>query len=123
MRISLFFRSVRYALRGAHSLWRSEQNIRIQVCIGILVIVAAFFFPLEVWKRVILLLLVGMILILEAINSVFERIMDIVKPRLHPSVQDMKDMMAAAVLFASLSAVGIGTLLLLPYLTHWLREF
>lgn len=116
MNFSLFFRSIGHALHGARSLWRNEQNIRIQVFVGLLAIVLSFVFPLEVWKRIIVVLLVGMVLAIEAINSVFERIVDLVKPRLHPSVQDMKDIMAAAVLMVSAAALLIGMVIFLPYI-------
>ena len=68
------------------------------------------------WERVALLLLITAVLVLELINSVFERISDGLKPRLHPMVKDIKDIMAGAVFLSSLVAAIIGILIFWPYL-------
>ncbi|KKW34433.1 MAG: diacylglycerol kinase [Candidatus Giovannonibacteria bacterium GW2011_GWA2_53_7] len=114
MSVKAFLKSIRYALRGTGSLWRSEQNFRIQVLAGVIVLVLMTLLPLETWERILLLLLVASVLVLEAINSVIERLVDVLKSRIHPSVRDMKDIMAATVLFASVLAAVIGAMILLP---------
>ena len=116
------FKSFKYALRGFGHLWRSEQNFRIQIIAGVLAIAAAWSFPLEVWQRITIVLLVSMVLILEIINSVIERLVDVLKSRIHPSVRDMKDMMAAAVLLSSFVALVIGGIILYPYIVQlWMK--
>src|SRR3989338_4958851 len=116
------FKSFKYALRGVGHLWRSEQNFRIQIIAGVLAIAAAWSFPLEVWQRITIVLLVSMVLILEIINSVIERLVDVLKSRIHPSVRDMKDMMAAAVLLSSFVALVIGGIILYPYIVQlWMK--
>ena len=80
------------------------------------VVVAMLYFPLSMWERVALLLLITAVLVLELINSVFERISDGLKPRLHPMVKDIKDIMAGAVFLSSLVAAIIGILIFWPYL-------
>jgi diacylglycerol kinase len=54
------------------------------------------------------------VLVLELINSSMERLVDLVKPQLHESARDIKDLMAAAVLMASFFAVLIGLMIFLP---------
>jgi undecaprenol kinase len=66
----------------------------------------------EEW--IVILLLVGSVLALEMINSIFERIVDTFKPRIHPAVRDIKDIMAATVLVASLIAAIIGLTIFIP---------
>ena len=95
-------------------MWRSEQNFRIQIMVGILAIMLAVLVHLETWRIVAVILLVAMVLVLEVLNSVFERLLDVIKARLHPSVRDMKDMLAAAVLLASLTALVIGIVFFFP---------
>ena len=111
-----FFRSLRYALRGLRDIATHEQSFRIQLFCGSVIVVALFFFHLPMWENVLLILLIASILILEVINSIFERITDALKPRLSPVVKEIKDMMAGAVLIASVTSAIIAFLLFFPLL-------
>lgn len=111
------FRSFYHAFHGLFVVAKTELSFRIQLFIGTLVIVLAFLLPLALWERIILILLVAAVLILEVINSIFERLVDTFKPRLNPMVGEIKDIMAAAVLLASIVAAVVGILLFWPYLT------
>ena len=114
------FRSIGHALRGVKQVFKTEQSFRIQIVIGALVIVLATVFPLEAWERVVIILLVGLVLILELINSVFERLVGSFRPRLHPVVGEIKDIMAAAVLIASIFAAIIGLIIFIPHLAMYI---
>ena len=96
-------------------MFATEQSFRIQLMASCLVLLFAAYFWVTVFEWIIILLLIGFVLVLELVNSVFERIVDTFKPRIHPAVKDMKDMMAAAVFFASLMAAGIGLVIFLPH--------
>ncbi|MBI4280579.1 diacylglycerol kinase family protein [Candidatus Uhrbacteria bacterium] len=116
MHVHNLWKSVRYALRGLLIVLRSEQNFRIQLLIAVLVIGAGFRLGLLAWKLVALVLISLMVLVLELANSIFERLVDAFRPRLHPAIADMKDIMAAAVLLASLGAIVMGVILFWPHL-------
>ncbi len=117
MNIKLFSRSVSHAIRGIVVVFRSEQSFRIQLVAGAVVVVLAWWFSVRWFEWVVLLLLIGLVLSLELINSIFERIVDTFKPRIHPVVRDIKDMMAAAVLVASVFSLVIGITIFWPYIT------
>lgn len=119
--IKRLIRSFHYALRGIAHVFREEQSFRIQVVAGLLVLILALYFNVKVWEGVALLLVVIIVLVLELINSVFERVIDILKPRMHPYVETIKDIMAAVVLISSIGAVFIGVLILGPYVVASLR--
>lgn len=63
----------------------------------------------------LLVLSMALVLILEVVNSVFEQLVDLLKPRLHYVVGEIKNMMAAAVLLASLAAAVVGGVIFWPY--------
>src|SRR3989338_9253684 len=105
-----FSRSVHHALRGIRLAFLSERSFRLQSVAALFVVFAMLLFPLRLYERILLLLLIGSVLVLELINSVFERLVDAFKPRMHPLVKDIKDLMAAAVLVASCIAAIVGTL-------------
>lgn len=100
--------SLAHALRGVKVVFTSEQNFRIQVLVAIVVIAAAIFFGVTSNEFILIILLIGAVLTLEMINSVLERIVDSFKPRIHPIVKDIKDIMAGVVFLVSLIAVLVG---------------
>jgi diacylglycerol kinase len=109
-----FIKSVLQAVRGFKYILR-EQNFRIQVLFSLIVIFLILFLGLKVWEAVALIMIIILILVLEIINSIFERVMDILEPRVHPYAKIIKDMMAAAVLIASVGAVFVGIVIFWPY--------
>lgn len=50
----------------------------------------------------------------EMLNTAIEFLSDVVSPELHPQIKKVKDVSAAAVLFAALGAVVIGCIVFLP---------
>ena len=109
-----FVKSISYASRGIRSAFK-EQNFKIQVLFAIIVIFLMIIFHLKLWETIVLLMMIILVLVLEIINSIFERIVDILEPRVHPYAKNIKDMMAAAVLVASLGALIVGCLIFWPY--------
>ncbi|MFH1078374.1 MAG: diacylglycerol kinase family protein [Patescibacteria group bacterium] len=120
--ISSFVRSLGNAWRGLCVAFRTEQSFRLQLAIGLLVFAAVWFFPLGSVERVVLLLAIGAVLVLELVNSMVERMVDLFKPRLHAYVRDIKDLMAAAVLLASATAAIVGLLVLWPHVLRALQR-
>ena len=57
-------------------------------------------------------------LVMELINTVFERVVDILKPRVHPYARLIKDLMAATVLITSIVAVVVGIIIFYPYIIN-----
>jgi undecaprenol kinase len=115
-----FFASFQHACRGIKVVFLEEQSFRVQVFAGLVVIIFASLFQFSRFEWVLVLLLIGSVLVLEVINSLFERIVDAFKPRVHPMVKDMKDMMAAAVLIVSCIAAAVGCFLFWPHVSQLL---
>ncbi len=107
-------RSFSHAIMGFKCVFR-EQNFKVQVLFAITVFILMFLFDLRTWETVVLIMMITLVLVLEIINSIFERIMDILQPRVHPHAKTVKDMMASAVLVASLGALFAGLLIFWPY--------
>jgi len=78
-----------------------------------LVIVAAFYRGLDKNLWIALLLLFALILSLEIFNSAVERLVDMLTPKTHSFAKEIKDLLAAMVLVASLFAVAIGLIIFL----------
>ena len=116
-----FKRSFVDASRGIVYIFRKEQNFRIQVGMSFFILVAITLLPLRPWEIVVLILLVVMVLTMEILNTALENFSDLFKPRVHPYVGVVKDLMAGAVLITALGALIIGTIILLPHFLSLLK--
>ncbi|MDD5084143.1 MAG: diacylglycerol kinase family protein [Candidatus Moranbacteria bacterium] len=111
-----FARSVKHALRGVYHASKMEKNFRLEIIAAILVAILAYLLPVTAQERVLLVFVVAGVLVIELINTAIERVVDMLKPRVHPYARIAKDVMAAAVLIASIGAMMIGLGIFLPYI-------
>lgn len=118
--ISYLADSFNYASRGIQYAWKTEQNFRMEIAIALLVVTMMLFFPLRPIEQILLGLLITWVLTLELINTVLERMADIVKPKAHPYIKITKDLMAGAVLISAAGAAVIGIIIFYPYWANFL---
>lgn len=121
--IKSFLRSLRHALSGIAYAFREERNFQIEIVLGVAAVLLALFFPLASAERAIVFLLVGFILTLELVNTAFERLLDLLKPRVHPYVKVVKDVVAGSVLVGSLVALVIGAFIFVPHVVRLIHVF
>ena len=111
-----FFTSLKIAISGLRIVFKKEQSFRIQILIGIIVILFMIALKLNPLEVSILVLAILLVLSLELINSQIEKFLDLIQPDHHLKVKIIKDISAAAVLVAALGAIVVGILILLPHL-------
>jgi len=109
-------KSFKYSLKGISKVFREEQNFRIHTLATLAVLLLALYFKITILEFIILVLLIGWVLILEIVNSIFERLLDLIKPRIHGYVEDIKDMAASIVFIGACVSIVIGLLIFLPYI-------
>lgn len=111
-----FKRSLKHALDGLGYAIKNEKNFRVEVVIAVVVLLAVYLLKVKNWEAIILILMIMFVLISELTNTVLERVVDILKPRIHPYARLIKDLMAAVVLITSMVSVIIGVIIFYPYL-------
>ncbi|MFC1678105.1 diacylglycerol kinase [Patescibacteria group bacterium] len=116
IRIQRLFKSFKYALKGLIKTFKEEQNLQIQSTIGALVLLAAWYFGVSRTEWIVLVFIIGVVVLMELANSAVERITDVLKPRINGYVKEIKDIMAAAVMLASIISVIIGLIIFWPYI-------
>lgn len=109
-------KSVLYALRGIGYTYRNEVNFRIQVFFGLIVFFLSFVLQMKVSEKIILVMMIAFVLVLELINTTIEMFLDLLKPRLSPQVEMVKDIAAGAVLLASVGSFVVGCIIFIPYI-------
>lgn len=108
--------SMSHALRGIAEVARSERNFRIHLMFAAIALMLGFWFRVSKTEWLMLAMVIAAVLILEMLNAVVERLVDLVKPRLHPILHDVKDIMAGCVLISAFCSVIVGILIFLPKL-------
>lgn len=116
IRVKRLLKSFRYAFKGIARVFREEQNIKIQTTVGLAVIFFAAICQVTRFEWLVLIIVITVVILMEILNSAVERVTDLLKPRLDIYVKEIKDIMAAAVMFSSISAVIIGIIIFAPRL-------
>lgn len=107
------FRSFVYAGRGLRLLFH-EHNTWIHLTATICVVVVGLWVSLSFVQWAIAIILLGGVWIAEALNTAVERLCDHVTPEQHPEIGRIKDIAAAAVLMAAITAVAAGLCIFVP---------
>jgi diacylglycerol kinase len=111
-----FGRSLNHALHGFQQAASTEHSFRVHALVAVVVIVVMLFLHLTPLETALIIFVLANILILELVNTVVERFVGLLEPRIHPYVGVIKDLMAAAVLIISVASIFIGLLVFLPAL-------
>lgn len=114
--ITRFAKSFRHAFRGLRYAAVHERNFQIELVIAFFILVSIFVLKLKSWEAIVLILMTMWVLVAELTNTVVERVVDILKPRVHPYARLIKDIMAAVVLISSVVAGIVGIIIFLPYI-------
>ena len=113
-------KSFAVAFHGLKVVFLNERNFRFHLLIGILVIIAGFFFQVTVYEWIALLLMIAIVLCAEVLNTSIEYLCDFVSPEYHPSIKKIKDVAAAAVLLCAIISIIVGCIIFFPYLINLL---
>ena len=115
-------KSFGYAFEGIWTGIRKERNMRIHCLAVILVTAAGTFFGLSAAEWCICLLLFGMVISLELVNTAVEAVVDLVTEEKKPLAKIAKDTAAGAVLFSAIISVIIGLVIFLPYVMELMQK-
>jgi len=109
-------KSVGHAARGVRLALAEEPNFRIHLTAAVIAILLGVWLGLAAWEWVVIILVIALVFALETVNSIFERVIDLVKPSVNSYVKDMKDMMAGSVVVGAIAAIIIGLIIFGPKL-------
>ncbi len=107
-------KSFKYAFSGIKEAFQSEKNMKVHFLLMILAIVLGIALKLSSVEWAILTITIGLVMMLEFINTSLEQIVDIVSPEKQEKAKIAKDVAAAGVLISAIVAILIGAFLFLP---------
>jgi len=115
-------RAFGHAFRGLGYVLKTQRNAWIHTVVTILVILVAALLHLSARDWAVLIVTIAMVWAAEFINTALEAVVDLASPRHHPLAKVGKDVGAAAVLLAALTAVLVGLLILGPPLWAYIQR-
>ena len=107
-------KSMGFALKGAIKLITTEHSIMVQSSVGILLIVAGFYFQISTTEWLFQILALGLVLSIEGLNTAVEKIADFIHPNFHEKIGFIKDIAAGAVFFAAMTAIAVILIIYVP---------
>ena len=115
------YKSFGYAFEGIFAGIRGERNMKIHCFAAVCVVVTGVLFHISVTEWCICLVLFGLILSLELVNTAIEAVVDLVTEDKKPLAKLAKDTAAGAVLIAAVMAAMAGLLIFVPKLVSLLK--
>ncbi|MGY8942644.1 MAG: diacylglycerol kinase family protein [Flavobacteriales bacterium] len=107
-------RSLKFAFKGAWLLLTTEDSIKAQVFMAVIVTVMGFFFDISNIEWMLQFLAIGMVLVAEALNTAVEKIADFVHPDFHIKIGFIKDIAAGAPTFAGIISLILAGFIYIP---------
>jgi diacylglycerol kinase (ATP) len=107
-------RSLKFAFRGTWLLLTTEDSIKAQVFIAIMVTVLGIYFNISNTEWMFQFLAIGMVLVAESLNTAVEKIADFVHPDFHVKIGFIKDIAAGAPTFAAIISLIIAGFIYIP---------
>lgn len=107
------FKSFLFAFKGV-ALILQERNLIIHLVCGALAIALGFIFKIEEHEWLAIIICMSAVLCLEIINTAIEKTIDLLHPQIHPKAGAIKDLAAAAVLIAAITAIIVGLMVFVP---------
>lgn len=116
------FNSFKFAYTGIIKTFKSEQNFKLHILVSVIVILTAVALDFSALRMTVLLIVIGIVLALELMNTAVEKTVDLITLERHPLAKEAKDAAAGAVLVFSIFAVIIGVLLFIEPLLRCIQS-
>ena len=103
--------SFKYAIEGLISAFKTERNMKIHMLIMLCVIIAGIILKISYIEWLICILLFGIVIGAELINTAIEITVDLAMPEKNEKAKLAKDIAASGVFVVSIASAIIGLLI------------
>src|SRR5690606_13008379 len=94
--------------------FKSQLNFKVHILVAFLVVLAGYRFKLSVAEWLWIIASIGVVLMVELLNTAIEVLVDFISPEIHPKAKIIKDVAAGAVLITAITAACIGLVIFIP---------
>lgn len=106
-------KSFKYAFNGIKEALSTEQNLVIHMSVLVIVIILSILFKITKMEFLIIILVSGMVISLEMVNTAIENTVDISK-KYSKEAKIAKDCGSGAVLISAITSIIIGLIIFIP---------
>jgi len=104
----------RHAVRGLGNSLARDHSVILHFVTAFVILILGVITCISSFEWIVILLIIGMVIGTELINSALEGFMDHIHPEKHDRVKEAKDTAAAAVLVVSVIAALVGLIIFIP---------
>ena len=115
-------KSFKCAIQGIIQAMKTERNVKIHITIMILVIISGIVFKIAKQEWITCIILFGLVISLELVNSAIETTVDIAMPEISEKAKNAKDIAAGAVLVSAISSAIIGLTIFIPKIIEFIKN-
>lgn len=114
------YKSFGYAFEGIFAGIKKERNMKIHCLAIVAVTIAGIVLQISAVKWCICLILFGLIMALELVNTAIEAVVDLTTEERKPLAKLAKDAAAGAVLIAAIMAAIAGCIIFIPEILSYM---
>ena len=107
-----FWDALKKAISGIWYGVKTQKNIKIQIVVSIIVIIAGLLLKLNIIEFIFITIAIMLVFITEMINTAIETAVNLCTDKYHDLAKISKDVAAGAVLLTALNAIIIAVLIL-----------
>ncbi len=109
-----FIKSFGYAFEGLKFAFKYEQNMLAHILATVLVVLFGIIFHISIIEWLFIVLVIGLVIATELINTSIEAAIDLTCPKIHPLAKIAKDTASAAVLVFAITAIIVAIIIFVP---------
>ncbi|MCG1037044.1 diacylglycerol kinase family protein [Polaribacter sargassicola] len=115
-------RSFKFAFKGLWLLVTTEDSIKVQIFITFIATIMGFYFKISNIEWMFQILIIGFVLVAEALNTSVEKMADFIHPDYHKKIGFIKDIAAGAPTFAAITSLIIAGFIYVPKIALFLEK-
>ena len=112
--------SFKNCIDGLRFININEDNFKREIFIGIIALFLSYLLKINKIEFIIIIIVIGLVLVTEIINTAIERLVDLVSPEYNKLAGEVKDIMAFAVFLMAIVSLIVGIIIFMPKIINLL---
>ena len=115
--------SFKNCIDGLRYININEDNFKREILLGIIALVLSYLLKIDKIEFIIIIIVIGLVLVSEIINTAIERLVDLVSPKYNKLAGEVKDIAASSVLLMCIFSLVVGVIIFVPKIINLLGGF